>query len=263
MVRELTALSSAVFSKEADLWLADREEDANIRPPGYDSEDMMTYMVTHLDTYGIYEGDRLIGGVILTVPASGYARVDRIFIHPDLQGKGYGKEAIRVIEDMYPDITRWQLETSARQINNRYFYEAAGYECVWETEELMFEKKRPDSGAVTKEYFHRQDQDYSHAELISLTAPQVKVADANIRSLSVSNAAMQESKFQNVNLSDSLLADSTVQHATFWFTDLSGTLFRTANLSNVKLENCDISGMTIDGIPVDELIKAYKEGESK
>ncbi|WP_404407389.1 GNAT family N-acetyltransferase [Jeotgalibacillus malaysiensis] len=101
MVKELTSLSSEVFRQEAERWLAAGEKDANIQPPGYDSEDMMAYMVTHLDTYGIYEGDRLIGGAVLTIPASGYARIDRVFIHPGLQGKGYGKAAIeRVVEDI-------------------------------------------------------------------------------------------------------------------------------------------------------------------
>ncbi|MDZ5713287.1 GNAT family N-acetyltransferase [Jeotgalibacillus haloalkalitolerans] len=259
MVKELTALSSEVFSREAARWLTAGEEDANIQPPGYDSEDMMTYMITYLDTYGIYNDGTLIGGAVLTLPASGYARIDRIFIAPELQGKGFGKEAIRQIEKSYPEVTRWQLETSPKQIGNRYFYESVGYECVWETEELMFEKKL--LASVEPENTRRQDQDYTSAELISVQARGVKVTDANIRSLHISNAAMQQTKMQNVNLSDSLVADSTVQNATFWFADLSSSVFRTSDMSGVALENCNIAGMTIDGISVEELMKVYKKGK--
>ncbi|MFB1082864.1 GNAT family N-acetyltransferase [Jeotgalibacillus sp. JSM ZJ347] len=258
MVKELTALSSEVFNREAARWLTDGEEDANIQPPGYDSEDMMTYMITHLDTYGIYEDEVLVGGAVLTIPASGYARIDRIFIDPELQGKGIGKEAIRLIENNYSKVTRWQLETSAKQTGNRYFYESVGYECVWETEELMFEKKSSVSDTYVKNDMQRQDQDYTGAELISIQATDVKVTDANIRSLNISNAAMQQTKLQNVNLSDSIIADSTVQNATFWFADLSRSVFKTSDMSGVALENCNISGMTIDGISIEELIKAYK-----
>ncbi|MBM7579589.1 GNAT family N-acetyltransferase [Jeotgalibacillus terrae] len=259
MIKELTALSAAVFSQEAAVWLAKGEKDANIQPPGYDSEDMMSYMIMHLHTYGIYKCDTLIGGVILTIPASHYARIDRIFIDQKQQGKGYGKKAIQLIEKIYPEVTRWQLETSAKQINNRYFYESAGYTCAWETEELMFEKKLPGHEGSKGDFIQRQDQEYSQAELISVNAQSVKVTDANIRSLHISNAAMQQARFQNVNLSESLIADSTVQHTTFWFTDLSESVFRTADMSGVALENCNISGMTIDGIPVTDLIKAYKK----
>ncbi|TFE02094.1 GNAT family N-acetyltransferase [Jeotgalibacillus salarius] len=260
MVKKLTGLSSEVFSQEASIWLPEGAEDANIQPPGYDSEDMMAYMITHLDVFGIYQGNNLIGGVVITAPISTYARIDRIFIDHNLQGKGYGKKAIQLIEKAYPNVKRWQLETSARQTNNRYFYESVGYECVWETEELMFEKNLSDCKNRNDHIMQKQDQDYTRAELISINAQEVKLTDANIRSLHISNAAMQQTKLQNVNLSDSIVADATVQNATFWFADLSGSVFRTSDMSGVALENCNISGMTIDGISVEELMKVYEKG---
>ena len=44
---------------------------------------------------------------------------------------------------------------------------------------------------------------------------------------------------------------------------LCDSTFRKVDLSNVRIADCDLTGMTIDGIPVTDLIAAYKQREKK
>jgi hypothetical protein len=39
---------------------------------------------------------------------------------------------------------------------------------------------------------------------------------------------------------------------------LCDSTFRKVDLSNVRITECNVAGMTIDGIPVAEMIAAYK-----
>ena len=41
---------------------------------------------------------------------------------------------------------------------------------------------------------------------------------------------------------------------------LCGSTFRKVDLSDARIVDCNIQGMTIDGIPVAELLKAYRPG---
>ncbi|WP_227396387.1 GNAT family N-acetyltransferase [Jeotgalibacillus aurantiacus] len=255
-IQALTALSDQVFSKEAERWMPEGGTDANVQPPGYADPEMMQYMSAHLDVLCLELEGVLIGGAVLTFPARGYARIDRIFIAVSQQGKGYGKQAMKQLEKQYPDRFKWQLETSARQLPNRYFYQACGYELVFETEdELYFEKKRD----VTRPSGQIVDRDLSERELISIKAEDVNVTDANLQRFSVSNANLRKSRFQNVNMSGSLLADSTIEEASFWYAGLTNSTFRACNLTNVKLTGCQIEGMEINGLSVEKMISAYKK----
>ena len=60
---------------------------------------------------------------------------------------------------------------------------------------------------------------------------------------------MQGAKFACVDLQD----------ATFANPDLSRTVFDGCSLRDVQIRNCDITGMTVDGIVVDALIEAAKK----
>jgi len=40
---------------------------------------------------------------------------------------------------------------------------------------------------------------------------------------------------------------------------LCDSCFRKVDLSNVRITDCNLSGMTIDGVPVSEAIAAYKK----
>ena len=107
---QLTALMKETFDEEARTWLGTVDShivDFNIQPPGYDSLHTTRYMIEELTYYKIMADDeQLVGGIILTFTGSRFGRVDRIFIAPSYQGRGFGSEVIRLVEKAYPKIGR-------------------------------------------------------------------------------------------------------------------------------------------------------------
>ena len=72
------------------------------------------------------------------------------FISSQIQGKGYGQKALRMIEESYPEVTTWRLVTPTQVIRNAVFYiNKCGYSIVsvvdWDKENecgmFVFEKK--------------------------------------------------------------------------------------------------------------------------
>jgi GNAT superfamily N-acetyltransferase len=55
-------------------------------------------------------------------------------VHPDYQGRGYGKQLLAAIEQRYPRL-RYELFTSSKSVNNLCLYEKQGYK--------RFEEKQP------------------------------------------------------------------------------------------------------------------------
>ena len=41
--------------------------------------------------------------------------------------------------------------------------------------------------------------------------------------------------------------------------DLSGSRFQNINLSGVEFSNCRLAGATLDGVPFEDLLAAYRE----
>ena len=87
-------------------------------------------------------------GVIITFEKTSFSRwLGCICLLPSCQGNGYGSQAIRLIEQAYPSVRQWGLDTPAGNLRNRRFYEQAGYQVVGQTELregftlLVFEKR--------------------------------------------------------------------------------------------------------------------------
>lgn len=74
----------------------------------------------------IYEEDKIIGGAFI-VGFGKKGEIGAIFIDPIHQKKGYGRQIMLAIENKYPRITRWKLETPAESIDLHRFYESLGY----------------------------------------------------------------------------------------------------------------------------------------
>jgi len=53
--------------------------------------------------------------------------IGAIFLDTVQQGKGYGKQAMLMIEEIYPKVKRWKLETLAESYELHRFYECLGY----------------------------------------------------------------------------------------------------------------------------------------
>ncbi len=54
-------------------------------------------------------------------------KLKQIFILPEYQGNGYAQEAIIISESLYPNATRWELDTIKQEDKLCYLYEKMGY----------------------------------------------------------------------------------------------------------------------------------------
>ncbi|MGB4873090.1 MAG: GNAT family N-acetyltransferase [Candidatus Promineifilaceae bacterium] len=102
-------------------------------PPGYDMVNWQLRMILTCDYYKIEDEDgRLLGGIIVYPKGYRHMELGRIFVQPDCQNQGIGAQAIRFLEETYPETDRWTLDTPAWNTRNRYFYEKMGYRLTGE-----------------------------------------------------------------------------------------------------------------------------------
>jgi len=74
----------------------------------------------------IFANNTIVGGAfILAFGKKG--EIGAIFIDPNEQHKGYGKQVMIMIEEMYPKVRRWKLETPGESYGLHRFYESVGY----------------------------------------------------------------------------------------------------------------------------------------
>ncbi|RZT23542.1 GNAT family N-acetyltransferase [Fictibacillus sp. BK138] len=285
---ELTEIMKKTFDEEAAKWLPNKDVvDYNIQPPGYSSLEVTKYMIEELNYYKIMYRDEIAGGIIVTVSGQSYGRIDRIFVNPVHQGKGIGSKAIRFIEQEFPHVRAWDLETSSRQLNNHHFYEKMGYRTTFETEDEFCYVKKIESKA--ENLVNDQDLSKTQYENCNLSATDFyqvnlegsSISTSNVSNLHVSNCNLSHSKFQNINYRNTLFADLNLSDSKMRFVTLGGVQFLDTNLGdggnsvsfercdlkgskisncdlrNVEIAESDVTGMKINNIPVDELLKAY------
>ena len=122
----------------------------------------------------------------------------------------------------------------------------------------------------------------------------LNLKNENIAGSEFEDIDMSESRFEDINLSGTTFHNINLSDATISATDLDGALFThigppttepwdksigcvvrfeeaaltgssfvRANLTNVRLVDCITDGMTIDGIPLADMIAAYKKAKEK
>ncbi|MGD7010201.1 GNAT family N-acetyltransferase [Metabacillus sp. 84] len=279
------------FDAEARRWLADSDpfRDFNIQPPGYRSIHMTEYSIQELSYYKILHQDKIAGGLILTISGNIYGRIDRIFVSPSLQGKGIGSKALQLLEKEFPQVTSWELETSSRQLNNHYFYEKAGFQKVYESEDEFCYEKRMDSEDPSVRVRnqdlsgkHYEDCRMAGSKYYKVDLASSSIGNSNVMNTHFSNCNMSGTKFQNINFRSSLLADlnlsgSRFDHVTmggvqfkdtsldgnetpltFERCDLAGVRMAGCSLKGAEIDQCDVSDMKINGISVQALFEAYE-----
>ncbi|MED1383255.1 GNAT family N-acetyltransferase [Bacillus mycoides] len=278
---KLTEIMKRTFDEEAKRWLYGQDDviDYNIQPPGYSSVEMMKYSIEELDTYKVIMGEKVIGGIIVTISGKSYGRIDRIFVEPFLQGKGIGSRVIKLIEEKFPNIRIWDLETSSRQINNHHFYKKMGYETIFETEdEYCYVKKI--KIALSEENLVK-NKDMKNGQYENCNLANTEYYQVNLKNSSYVSSNVSQSTFRNINFRNSSYADLNISGSKFNFVtlggvqfrdtslgedkdpisfdrcDLESTTIRSSNLKNIEIENCDITGMKINGISVEELLELY------
>ncbi|MDW0117468.1 GNAT family N-acetyltransferase [Sporosarcina thermotolerans] len=287
---KLTEIMKKTFDEEARKWLPKKDivSDYNILPPGYSSNEMTKYMIRELEYFKVLHDNEVIGGIIITISGKSFGRIDRIFVDPNYQGKGIGSKAINFIEEAFPYVRTWDLETSSKQINNHYFYEKMGYRTTFESEdEYGFQKK---IGTPTEESLVENKNissiQYVNCEMANTDYYDVNLegssfSNSNLMNSHISNCNLSHSKFQNINLRNSLYADLNLSNSEMIFVtlggvrfsdtnlgdenipisfercDLEGSKFCNSNLRNVEIQKSDLTGMKIDNVPVEDLFEAY------
>jgi len=74
----------------------------------------------------ILADDVIIGGAFV-VGFGKKGEIASIFLDPQQQHKGYGKEVMLMIEKLYPKVSRWKLDTPAESHGLHRVYESLGY----------------------------------------------------------------------------------------------------------------------------------------
>ncbi|PFE70202.1 GNAT family N-acetyltransferase [Bacillus cereus] len=284
------------FDEEAKQWLCGQEDviDYNIQPPGYSSVEMTIYSIEELDYFKVIMDEEIVGGIIVTISGKSYGRIDRIFVNPKHQGKGIGSQVIDFIEEKFPNVRIWDLETSSRQINNHHFYKKMGFETIFETEDEYCYVKRIQKSSSKENLVNNNDMknvQYENCNLVNTEYYQVNLKDSsfvysNVMNINMSNCNLSQSKFKNINLRNSSYADLNLSGSKFNLVtlggvqfkntnlgtekepisfercDLEGCIISNSNLENAEIENCNITGMKINGIPVEELLELYNQVKS-
>lgn len=99
--------------------------------PATESYERLERKVNLFHHYTIYIENQVAGGLDIR-DLGEHIRLNRIFLHSDYHNQGYGKEIMKIIEEMYPHIKKWSLDTPKDHIKNRYFYESLGYVFIGE-----------------------------------------------------------------------------------------------------------------------------------
>ncbi len=81
------------------------------------------------------DGQRI--GAIRVCSFGELCKLKQIFVLPEYQGKGYGQEAIRQVEALYPQAARWELDTILQEAKLRHLYEKMGYRSTGRTQRIQ------------------------------------------------------------------------------------------------------------------------------
>ena len=112
-------------------------------PPEYDSVKLHVEMMKEGHLLTAIDGNEIIGGIIIFADTNDNSvmYIGRLFVSPDYFRKGYGSQIMKLIENMYPNITTWKLDTPVWNIRTNRFYKKIGYvEVGRDAESVYFQK---------------------------------------------------------------------------------------------------------------------------
>ncbi len=81
----------------------------------------------------IRDAQQIIGGMLVEDQGNRQAYLHVFFIDPAHQGRGYGQQALNLLEQRFPQIEHWSLHTPHRSYRNHHLYEKMGYRKIGET----------------------------------------------------------------------------------------------------------------------------------
>ena len=102
--------------------------------------------------------------------------------------------------------------------------------------------------------FH--DVNLAQAEFDDVNMTKARFHNINMSNITVTAAQLGGAKFKHIGLPPG--SKDRQRPLSFEEADLNGTTISKCDLSNVKIQNCQVEGMTIDGVSVTELMAACK-----
>jgi len=112
------------------------------------------------------------------------------------------------------------------------------------------------------------------ADISGSSFREVNLADSEFENVNMSNARLHDINLSDVSISAANLGGAHFKHLgpapdasgkqerqkaiTFEEAQLCDSTFHKVDLSNVKIIDCNVKGMTIDGVLVTDLLAAYK-----
>ena len=111
-------------------------------PPGYMSVPFHTKMARQGHLYKLTDDGLIVGGAILFLK-NDVLNVGRIFIAPEHFRKGYGQFLMREIENMFPEVKEFTLDTPVWNVRTNSFYSKLGYKEIKRDKKFVFYSKPP------------------------------------------------------------------------------------------------------------------------
>ena len=132
----LNSISRQAFDSDTEVGAASRGG-----PPGYQSVSFHVRMARMNHLFKLVDGNGVILGGAILFRQGDTLNVGRIFIDPRHFRKGYGILMMREIEDMFPDVRSFTLDTPVWNTRTNAFYTRLGYSEVKRDTDFVYYSK--------------------------------------------------------------------------------------------------------------------------
>ncbi len=126
---EIVSARARAFQKETDFY--GRLPDSDFLIPEAMAKNFSCPEYRH---YILIGESGILGGVSFRTLPDGAVHIGCIYVLPELQGHGIGKQLMRHVFSLHPEAPRFTLETPYRSLYNHRFYESLGFVKTGETE---------------------------------------------------------------------------------------------------------------------------------
>lgn len=123
---EILEVQKEAFKEDLELY---KDFDTN---PGNEPIKRLLYKIEKNIHYTIIEKNKMIGGAEIRIYKDVEGYINRIFLLPSHQNKGFGTQIMNYFETEYPCVTKWTLCSPHKNFKSHMFYEKLGYKKVGE-----------------------------------------------------------------------------------------------------------------------------------
>jgi len=135
--RALAATSELAFDSDVEIGAPEPGG-----PPGYSSPAWHQGMLRRTMVFRLVCLGEVVGGAIVLPKGPCWCELGRVWLTPKLHGRGFGKQAMSLLEAEFPLVNRWTLDTPLWNSRTRRFYGALGYQEVRQDKEFVYLEKR-------------------------------------------------------------------------------------------------------------------------